>query len=73
MNKACYMVEQRKQIMQMGSCLTSAGSLRSQYTSLKYISPPGASTRYTSRSTRALSGDRLICGAVEKGRKSHQP
>lgn len=31
-----------------------------QYTSLKYISPPGASTRYTSRSTAALSGDRLI-------------
>ena len=40
---------------------TSAGRRRSQYTSLMYISPPGASTRYTSRSTRALSGDRLIC------------
>ena len=26
----------------------------------KFISPPGASTRYASESTRALSGDRLI-------------
>ena len=26
----------------------------------KYISPPGANTRYASRSTAALSGDRLI-------------
>jgi hypothetical protein len=44
---------------------TSAGRRRKQYTSLKYISPPGASTRYTFRSTRALSGDRLICFAVQ--------
>lgn len=48
---------------------TSCGRRRSQYTSEKNISPPGASTRYTSRSTLALSGDRLICSGAVGGRK----
>ena len=41
------------------SLRASSGTRRSQYTSEKYISPPGASALYAPRSTAPLSGLRL--------------
>ena len=40
---------------------TSGGKRLSQYMSEKCISPPGASTRYASFRTAALSGDKFTC------------